>query len=98
MTNEFFNFVIGFYNNILDTGVCLVGDNCNVNKTLAADMRASLIGCASHRYNFSVCDIFKDNEDYLSMVRSIMVIFQTVTAAETLREVTHFRAFLDKND
>lgn len=72
-----------------------MGDNCNDNKNRATDMHVALIFCASHRFNISVCDILKENEEVLSTVRSIMVKFLTVIAASKLRKVTHFRDVLD---
>lgn len=34
--------------------ICLVGDNCNVNKALADLCDLPLIGCAAHRFNLAV--------------------------------------------
>ena len=34
--------------------ICLVGDNCSVNQSIARTMEVSLIGCASHKLNLAV--------------------------------------------
>ena len=34
--------------------ICLVGDNCSVNQSIARTMEVPLIGCASHKLNLAV--------------------------------------------
>jgi hypothetical protein len=34
--------------------VCLVGDNCSVNKSMSRLLRVPLIGCGAHKLNLAV--------------------------------------------
>ena len=34
--------------------MCLIGDNCSVNQSIARTMDVPLIGCASHKFNLAV--------------------------------------------
>jgi hypothetical protein len=34
--------------------VCLVGDNCSVNQSMARLLNVALLGCASHKFNLAV--------------------------------------------
>jgi hypothetical protein len=52
---ESMEFILEVYDKDISTNViCLVGENCNVNKALADLCDLPLIGCAAHRFNLAV--------------------------------------------
>ena len=45
------NLILGGYDKNEMNVICLVGDNCTVNQSIARIMEVPLIGCASHKFN-----------------------------------------------
>ena len=73
--------------------LCIVGDNCGVNRLMAKTLRTPLIGCASHKLNLGV-KLWMKNEPQLSnivaKVSSIMKKASNLKVAAKLRELTHY--------
>jgi hypothetical protein len=46
--------VMSSYGRASEDILCFVGDNCAVNKKMAADLGVPLLGCASHKFNLAV--------------------------------------------
>ena len=46
--------VLESYGKKMDNILCLVGDNCSVNKSMSRILDIPLIGCASHKFNLAV--------------------------------------------
>jgi hypothetical protein len=46
--------VLESYGKNLENILCLVGDNCSVNQSMARILGIPLIGCASHKFNLAV--------------------------------------------
>ena len=46
--------VLETYGKTFDNVLCIVGDNCSVNQSMARILRVPLIGCASHKFNLAV--------------------------------------------
>lgn len=65
---NFLRYVLGLFGRTLDDVLCLIGDNCNVNKSLADQAGLPLIGCASHRFNLEVTNYLTQFEGILSQV------------------------------
>lgn len=47
-------FVLDIYGKDFSNVICLIGDNCNVNKSLADLCEVPLVGCAAHRFNLAI--------------------------------------------
>ena len=47
-------FVLEIYEKDFSNIICLICDNCNVNKSLANLCELPLVGCAAHRFNLAV--------------------------------------------
>ena len=43
----------------------LIGDNCEVNKSIASKLNIPLVGCASHRFALGLSDYYSENEPIL---------------------------------
>lgn len=67
---ELIEYVLEIFGKDLTNVVCLVGDNCNVNKSLATLCELPLIGCAAHRFNLAVQALLaeKDNAELVQIV------------------------------
>ena len=55
--------------------ICLVGDNCSVNQSLAHAMSVPLIGCGSHKLNVAVRKWIKEQpnlKDIIAKVAAVM--------------------------
>ena len=48
------NRVLEMYGKDESNVICIAGDNCSVNKSIARIMSVPLIGCASHKFNLAV--------------------------------------------
>ena len=48
------NRILDGYGKTRTNVICLAGDNCTVNQSIARTMEVPLIGCASHKFNLDV--------------------------------------------
>jgi len=71
--------------------VCLIGDNCNVNKSIFDVQKIPLVGCASHRLNLAVQDFLKADESILAKVTKIMSKLSNLVLGAKLRKFTNLR-------
>jgi BED zinc finger len=51
--------------------VCLVGDNCNVNQSIARTMEVPLIGCGSHKFNLAVRKWIDDQPELKAIIAKV---------------------------
>lgn len=51
---DLIEFVLDVFGNTLSNVICLIGDNCNVNKSLSDLCGIPLVGCACHRLNLAI--------------------------------------------
>jgi hypothetical protein len=72
---ELICFVLGIFGKDLSNVICIVGDNCNLNKRLADICGAPLVGCAAHRFNLAVSEYLCQYEDLLTNVLLLSVIY-----------------------
>jgi hypothetical protein len=77
--------------------MCLVGDNCETNKSIARKLKIPLVGCASHRLNLAVQRYLKDYDGLVSKVSAVMTRLKTNKNRGFLRQFTHL-APQGKND
>ena len=57
----------------LENIVCLVGDNCPTNQSLADLCNLPLVGCASHRFNLEVMKELLQYESIIAQVCHFVV-------------------------
>ncbi len=68
--------------------LCFVGDNCAVNKKMAADLGVPLLGCASHKFNLAVRLWIKSQPQLAMTISKVSLIMKK---ASTLKIVTKLR-------
>ena len=88
----FAEFVLGVYNRNLSNVVCFIGDNCTTNICLADKVPGNFIGCASHRFNMALKDIFRDSQAVVDKVHYIMKTLRRPVYAAKLINLTRLRA------
>ncbi|RHZ10296.1 hypothetical protein DYB37_013951 [Aphanomyces astaci] len=70
----------------------IVADNCSVNKKMATDMKVSLLGCASHRFNLAVQYLMKGEfADLLAKVQKVMLSCKAINNAAELKKLTSLK-------
>jgi hypothetical protein len=80
--------------------ICLVGDICAVNQSIARTMSVSLIGCASHKFNLAVYEWMKEQPNLTSIIEKVEAVMKkasTLKVAAKLKELTTF-ACVKAND
>ena len=63
--------VLESYGKTFDNIVCLVGDNCSVNQCMARILDVPLIGCASQKFNFAVCQWISQQAELTPIVKKV---------------------------
>lgn len=78
--------------------VCLIGNNCSTNKSLAGMMERPLLGCSSHRLNLAVKKYIQANiEEEVDLVGKLMGKLSTLKQSRRLRLQTPSRP-VKRND
>lgn len=85
---EFFESTLNQYDKSLCDVAYLVGDNCNVNVSIANQTKLPLVGCASHRFNLAVKLFLESKEKLLEKVDKLMGKLRTVKNRAIFRKVT----------
>lgn len=52
--------------------LCLIGDNCHTNKSIATSQNLSLLRCTSHRFNLAVNYFLSDEADIVQKISALM--------------------------
>lgn len=79
--------VLEDYNKSIHNVVCLIGDNCNVNKKIADLFWLPLIGCASHKLNLAIQSYLKDFVE-VGLIDQLMKKLSTPLKLAQLRKFT----------
>jgi hypothetical protein len=58
--------------------VCLVGDNCAVNQSMARIMNVPLLGCASHKFNLAVRRWIGEQEELTPIIAKVSIFVVVV--------------------
>lgn len=85
--------VLNVYGKEQSNVICLVGDNCNVNQSIARTMCVPLIGCASHKFNLAVrrwMDSQPELVHIIAKVAAVMKKASTLKVAAKLRQQTKY--------
>jgi hypothetical protein len=69
---ELIEYVLRVFQKSTANLICVVGDNCNVNKALADILGVPLIGCAAHRFNLAVQEYLTKYDALLNKVVASM--------------------------
>jgi hypothetical protein len=85
---------LSFYSKNWSNVVCVIGDNCSVNKKLADLVKKPMIGCFSHRFNIGVNAFLAPHQALLTKIDAIMVRLRTLKEASKLRDKTDYAAIL----
>lgn len=86
--------VMRIYGKTENNIMCFVGDNCNVNKCMAALLKIPLIGCGSHKFNLAVKKWISNQpqlEDIIEQVSAVMKKASTLKVSALLRQLTSLR-------
>ena len=79
------------YGKTSDNIICLVGDNCSVNKSMARLLRVPLIGCGSHKFNLAIRKWISNQpqlEEIILRVAGVMKKASTLKISAQLRKLT----------
>ena len=71
--------------------LCLVGDNCSVNKTMSRLLKVPLIGCGAHKFNLAVNKWIANQpqlEQAIQRIASVMKKASTLKVSAQLRKLT----------
>jgi hypothetical protein len=63
--------VLESYGKTCEDIICLVGDNCSVNQSMARILGVPLIGCASHKFNLAVRQWIKDQDKLAPIIKKV---------------------------
>lgn len=86
--------VLSIYGKNMDNVCCLIGDNCNLNKCIAANIRVPLLGCASHKLALAVTDWIQSQnglKEVISVLRRLMAELRFGKNAIRLANLTNYR-------
>jgi hypothetical protein len=63
--------VLVSYGKTFENILCLVGDNCSVNQSMARILGVPLIGCASHKFNLAVRQWISQQSELTPIVKKV---------------------------
>ncbi len=67
---EYLTYILHLYSGSWSNVICLVGDNVQTNKSISTKLQISLVGCASHRLNLAVQNIWTNmNHHYCKSIK-----------------------------
>lgn len=88
----FIRSTLELYNLNEDNLICLIGDHCSTNKSVANLMSVPLLGCRSHRLNLAIEAFIKENLNIESeMVGKLMSKLSTIKDSGRHRSFTPLR-------
>lgn len=67
-------------------------DNCATNHLFTTLANKHFVGCASHRFNLAVQDIYADSQSIIAKVNTLMKKLRTPICAAKLRQRTDLKA------
>ena len=67
--------VLNSYGKKMSDVICLVGDNCSVNQSMARIMKVPLLGCASHKFNLAVRRWIDEQPDLSPIIKKVRRCF-----------------------
>lgn len=89
---DFICATLSWYKIARDKCVCLIGDNCSVNKLVASLMNVPLLGCRSHRLNLAVEAYMHNNlKEQVEVVSKLMSKLSNLKNSGRLRLLTSLR-------
>ncbi len=88
---QFVGYILDLYGLSWDNVVCLIGDNCNTNRSIANLSNLPLIGCAWHRFQLTLWDIINTEAELIEKVHKVMVKLISLLLSPKLRRYTPLR-------
>jgi hypothetical protein len=92
--------VLELYDKDESNVICLMGDNCSVNQSMARTMSVPLIGCASHKFNIAVRHWMEFQPQLTTIIKKVAAVMKkasTLKVAAKLRQQTKL-ACVKEND
>lgn len=89
---EYLRYVLELFQFTFENVICIIGDNCNTNKSISNKLSIPMIGCASHRYNLAVQDILSEHEELLSKINTLMIKLKSLLLGAKLMKITGLKA------
>jgi len=83
--------VLQSYGKTDDNVLCLIGDNCSVNKSMSRLLKVPLIGCGAHKFNLAVNKWISNQpqlEEIIQRVANVMKKASTLKVSAQLRKLT----------
>lgn len=86
--------ILGMYGKSDTNIICLIGDNCAVNQSMSKILKASLVGCGSHKFNLAVRKWISNQpqlEKIIQCIANVMKKASTLKVSAQLRKPTTVR-------
>lgn len=84
----FFTYLFELFKHTFENVVCVIGDNCNTNKTITNKTSVPVIGWASHRFNLSAQSFLEKHEGLLAKVNALMLQLKMLLLGAKLMKLT----------
>lgn len=81
--------VLQVYGKTTDNILCLVGDNCSVNQSMARILGIPLIGCASHKFNLAVRQWIAQQAELTPILKKVRTFVQLYCLALLITNLTN---------
>lgn len=88
-------FVLSVYNKGICNAVALIGDNVSTTKSLSFLCGCRFVGCASHRVNLAVKDIWDGNSDLIDDIDMIMPKLRPLIPAARMRQFSSLKPLVN---
>ena len=73
--------------------ICLVGDNCKVNQSLARAMSVPHIGCGSHKFNLAVQKWIKEQPNLTDIIAKIAAVMKKASTLKVAAKLAQFTSY-----
>ena len=73
---------------------CMIGDNCDLNQSLAKKCKSYMVGCPGHRLNLSVQKYLSEYSDIFDSITTVMICLRKIKSRAALKAKTHLSPVL----
>ncbi|KAI2507197.1 hypothetical protein MHU86_7263 [Fragilaria crotonensis] len=87
--------VLQLYGKEASNVICLVGDNCKVNQSLARAMSVPLIGCGSHKFNFAVNKWIREQPNLTDIIAKVAAVMKKASTLKVAAKLAQLNALVE---
>ena len=92
--------VLGTYGKVKEDVLCMIGDNCSVNRSMSRIMDVPLLGCGSHKFNLAVRRWITLQPQLTNVINKVSLVMKkasTLKIASKLRKLTAYSTVRDND-